>query len=238
MVLKASASEAASTVTEAVLLLENGDQLTRDEFERRYTAMPQIKKAELIEGIVYMPSPVRIAQHAEPHAHLLIWLGLYVMGTPGVRVADNATVRLELDNELQPDVLLYIDQAYGGQSRIDADGYMAGAPELVAEVAASSASYDLHAKMQVYRRSGVREYLVWRALDQAIDWFVLRTGHYICLPVGADAIIRSEMFPGLWLAPAALLDGALATVHTVAQQGLASPEHAAFVARVQANRRP
>ena len=41
-----------------ILPLEHGDHLTREEFERRYEAMPHVRKAELIEGVVYMPSPV------------------------------------------------------------------------------------------------------------------------------------------------------------------------------------
>jgi Uma2 family endonuclease len=217
---------------EAVPPLENGDTLTRAEFERRYEAMPYLKKAELIEGVVYMPSPVRQPQHGEPHAHLIIWLGPYLVGTPGVTVGDNSTVRLDLDNEPQPDVLLFIDPACGGQARIDADGYIAGAPELMAEVASSSASYDLHAKLRVYRRNGVREYIVWRVLDKEIDWFVLRAGQYERLPLDAEGLYCSEVFPGLWLDPAALLRGDLATVFAAVQRGLASPEHAAFVARL------
>src|SRR5262249_50398042 len=173
MTLTTMASVLAPTPRDIVLPLENGDRLTRDEFERRYEAMPHLHKAELIEGVVYMPSPVRMPQHAEPHAQLIIWLGQYMIGTPGVRVGDNSTVRLDLDNEPQPDVLVFIDPARGGQARIDADGYMEGAPELVAEVTASSASYDLHDKLHVYRRNGVREYIVWRVLEQEIDWFVL-----------------------------------------------------------------
>src|SRR5499426_3500497 len=149
-------------------LLENGDRLTRPEFERRYEAMPHLKKAELIEGVVYVPSPVRHSYHGRQHAHLIGWLGYYEAHTPGVEASDNVTVRLDLDNEPQPDALLFIDPACGGQARIDADGYIEDAPERVAEVAASSASYDLHAKPRVYRRNGVHEYIVWRVLDQEI----------------------------------------------------------------------
>ena len=212
--------------------LENGDRLTRDEFERRYEAMPHLKKAELIEGVVYVPSPVRYRHHGAPHAHLISWLGQYAAGTPGVEVSDNSTVRLDLDNEPQPDALLLIDPARGGQTRFSTDDYIEGSPELVAEVASSSVSYDLHAKLHVYRRNGVREYVVWRVLEQAIDWFVLRAGQYERLPVDTDGLLRSEVFPGLWLDPAALVQGELATVLTIVQQGLGSPEHAAFVARL------
>jgi Uma2 family endonuclease len=212
--------------------LENGDRLSRDEFERRYEAMPHLKKAELIEGIVYMPSPVRYRHHGAPHAHLIGWLVQYAAGTPGVSVSDNSTVRLDLDNEPQPDALLRIDPTCGGQTRDSSDDYIEGSPELVAEVASSSVSYDLHAKLHVYRRNGVREYIVWRVGERAIDWFVLRAGQYERAPVDAHGLVRSAVFPGLWLDPAALLRGDLATVLAIVQQGLGSPEHATFVARL------
>jgi Uma2 family endonuclease len=217
----------------AVLPLENGDRLSRAEFERRYEAMPHLKKAELIEGVVYMPSPVRYFQHGSPHAQLIGWLIQYAAHTPGVGVADNTSIRLDLDNEPQPDALLLIDPACGGQSRRSADDFIEGAPELVAEVASSSVSYDLHAKLHVYRRNGVREYVVWRVLNREIDWFVLRAGQYEQLPLDANGLLRSEVFIGLWLDPAALVQGNLARVLAVVQQGLASPEHTAFVARLQ-----
>jgi Uma2 family endonuclease len=218
---------------EAIPPLENGDTLTRAEFERRYEAMPHLKKAELIEGVVYVPSPVRHSYHGHQHTHLISWLGYYEAHTPGVEASDNVTVRLDLDNEPQPDALLFIDPACGGHALIDADGYIEGAPELVAEVASSSASYDLHAKLRVYRRNGVREYIVWRVLDRELDWFVLRAGQYERLPLDTEGLYRSEIFPGLWLDPAALLRGDLATVLAVVQRGLASPEHAAFAARLR-----
>src|SRR5262249_5685877 len=150
--------------------LENGDQLTRAEFERRYEAMPHLKKAELIEGVVFVPSPVRLNQHGSPQAALIGWLTNYWASTPGVQVRDNSTVRLDLDNEPQPDALMIVDPRRGGQVRVSPDDYVEGAPELVAEVAASSVSIDLNAKLLVYRRNQVREYLVWRVLDQAVDW--------------------------------------------------------------------
>jgi Uma2 family endonuclease len=218
---------------ETIPPLENGDTLTRAEFERRYEAMPHLKKAELIEGVVYVPSPVRHSYHGHQHTHLIGWLAQYEANTPGVEASDNVTVRLDLDNEPQPDALLFIDPACGGQARIDADGYIEDAPELVAEVAASTVSYDLHAKLRVYRRNGVREYIVWRVLDKEIDWFVLRAEQYERLPLDAEGLYRSEIFPGLWLDPAALLRGELATVLAVVQRGLASPEHAAFATRLR-----
>jgi len=216
--------------------LENGDRLTRAEFERRYDAMPHLKKAELIEGVVHMPSPVRWNRHATPHAELITWMGTYQAATPGVQAGDNGTVRLDLDNEPQPDVLLIIDPLAGGQVQIDDDDYISGAPELVAEIASSSVSIDLGSKLRVYRRNAVREYIVWRVLDNAVDWFVLRNAQYEPLPLGPDGILRSEVFPGLWLDAAALTRSDLATVLQVLQRGLGSPEHAAFVAQLQTAR--
>jgi hypothetical protein len=213
--------------------LENGDCLTRYEFERRYDAMPELKKAELIEGLVYMPSPVRAKQHGNPHNDLSTWLGLYRWDTPGVWVADNSTVRLDLDNEPQPDIAVYLDPQLGGQVVIGPDGYIEGAPEMVVEVTASTVSIDLGPKMHVYRRSGVREYVVWRVQDGALDWFVLRQGQYDRPAPDAVGVYRSEVFPGLWLAASALLAGNLVQVRQTLQQGLASPEHTQFVALLQ-----
>src|SRR5207248_8063706 len=128
---------------------------------------------------------------------------------------------------------LAIARECGGQSRIDREGYIVGAPELIGEVAASSVSYDLHDKLEVYRRNRVREYVVWRVWDETIDWFLLRRGKFVRLPLNAEGRYQSQVFPGLWLDPAALLRGDLAKVFEVVQQGLASPEHAAFVARLK-----
>jgi Uma2 family endonuclease len=233
MAVLTTTSMSMQTRDDVVPALENGDRLTRAEFERRYEAMPHLKKAELIEGVVYVPSPVRHRQHGSPHAHLIGWLFQYTANTPGVEVGDNSSVRLDLDNEPQPDALLFIDPTRGGQVRISDDGIIEGAPELVAEVASSSVSYDLHAKLHVYRRNGVREYIVWRVLEQEVDWFVLRDGQYERMPRDAQGLVRSEVFPGLWLDPAVLLRGDLATLLTVVRQGLTSPEHSTFVARLR-----
>jgi Uma2 family endonuclease len=212
--------------------LEPGDRLTRPEFERRYDAMPQLRKAELIEGFVHMPSPVRYRHHGRPHAILMGWLIHYEAATPGVETADNSTARLDLDNEPQPDAMLLIDPARGGQARISEDDYVENAPEFVAEVASSSVSIDLTTKLHVYRRNGVREYVVWRVLDRAVDWFVLRAGQYERLGLDAEGLVRSETFPGLWLDVAAVLRGDVAGVLAAVQRGLTSPEHNAFVARL------
>ncbi len=212
--------------------LENGDRLTRVEFERRYAAMPEHIRAELVEGVVVMASPVRHNMHGAQHADLITWAGNYRVGTPGVLGGADATVRLDLDNEPQPDVYLLIDPARGGKARIDEEGYLNGAPEFVAEVAASTVSQDLGPKLNAYRRNGVGEYLVWRVQDAAIDWFVLREGRFDRLLPDADGITRSVVFPGLWLNTAVLLTGDLARVHAVLRDGLADPTHAAFVTKL------
>jgi Uma2 family endonuclease len=219
----------AQTGGEMIPPLEPGDRLTRDEFERRYAAMRHLKKAELIEGIVYMPSPVRVYRHGKPHADLITWLGVYRAATPGVDGGDNTTAKLDLDNEPQPDAMLFIEPSRGGQVKVSEDDYIEGAPELVAEIASSSVSFDLHTKFNVYRRCGVKEYIVWRVLDKAIDWFVLSGQTYQPLAPESDGVLKSRVFPGLWLDPQALLTGDLARVLAVLQLGVASPEHTAFV---------
>jgi Uma2 family endonuclease len=212
--------------------LESGDRLSRHEFERRYTAMPHLKKAELIEGVVYVSSPLRFKSHGQPHGDLIIWLGTYKVSTPGVELGDNATVRLDLDNEPQPDVLLLIDEKLGGQAKISEDDYIEGAPELVAEVAASSASNDLYDKKRAYRRNGVQEYIVWQILEKKVDWFSLQNDEYITLEADVNGVIKSRIFPGLWLDMTALLTGEMTQVLAVLQQGLNSTEHQAFVERL------
>jgi Uma2 family endonuclease len=217
---------------EPVPPLEPGDRLTREEFERRYEAMPQVKKAELIEGVVYMPSPVNYESHGRQDRQLSLWLGYYQAHTPGTGGAGNTTVKLDLDNEPQPDELLLIEPASGGAVEIE-KGYIVSAPDLVAEVASSSVSIDMNTKFHVYRRNGLREYIVWRVRDQAIDWFVLRGSQYEKLAPTAGGVLQSECFPGLWLDSAALLRGDMLRVLEVLQQGIASPEHAAFIAKLK-----
>jgi len=192
--------------------LESGDRLTRAEFERRYSARPDIKKAELIEGVVYVASPVSTREHGTPHFALATWLGVYVAQTPGIVPAIDSTVRLDTDNEVQPDLLLAWDNSHGGRSRL-VDGFLEGAPELVVEIAASSAAHDMNAKMHVYRRNGVREYVVWQIYDGRVDWFRLNAdGVYEPVAPGDGGIIESQAFPGLRLDVPALLRGDLAAV--------------------------
>jgi len=213
-------------------ILASGDRLNRTEFERRYATLPDNIKCELIEGIVYMAPPLRYQSHGKPHSQIMGWLLVYCAATPGVECADNATVRFDLDNEAQPDALLRLLPEACGPSHISTDDCVEGAPELIAEIAAGSASYDLHDKLQVYRRNGVREYLVWRVHDGELDWFRLQEGRYVRLSVDAEGVIQSRLFPGLRLKVTALLAGNMAEVLAELQRGLASPEHSAFVNRL------
>lgn len=214
--------------TPAIPPLEQGDHLTRDEFERRYSAMPENIKAELVEGRVYMSSPVR-RSHGYPHAFLLGWAFTYCASTPGTESLDNTTLRLDLGNEPQPDVMLRVTNAVERASLLSSDDYIEGAPELVAEIAVTSASIDMHEKLDAYRRNGVREYLVWRVLDNHFDWFLLRGKDYVSLSPDQDGVFKSETFPGLWLDRPALLSAELPRVLATLARGLSTLEHQAYV---------
>ncbi|MFN6572187.1 Uma2 family endonuclease [Dendronalium sp. ChiSLP03b] len=217
--------------------LENGDRLTRYEFERRYQAMPRHQKAELIEGVAYLASPLRFESHAEPHGQAISWLWTYQITTPGVRLGIEPTVRLDADNEPQPDGVLLIAPTAKGQSRFSDDDYIEGAPELVVEIAASSVAIDLHDKKKAYGRNGVKEYIIWQIFENKLDWFSLQKGEYVSLEVDADGIIKSQVFPGLWLSMSDLLAGNMQQVLAVLQLGLNSPEHQLFVQQLSAERR-
>lgn len=208
--------------------LENGAHLSAHEFMCRYEAMPEVKKAELINGIVYMGSPVRITQHGEPDGLMQGWLFTYAAATPGAKHASNSTARLGPDDVPQPDGLLRLLPECGGQARVDAEGYMQGAPELAVEIAASSASIDVREKLASYRRAGIREYLVWRTEDEAVDWWVLEEDEYRPLALDDEGRLRSTIFPGLWLDVAAVLTSDSAQVLAALNEGLRTAEHAEF----------
>jgi Uma2 family endonuclease len=218
---------------EKMLPLENGDRLSQPEFHDRYLAMPHVSKAQLIEGVVYMPSPVRSRSHGQPHAMIIGWLSNYWVATPGVDLNDNATVLLDGDNEPQPDALLRIEN--GGNSRITDDDYVQGAPELIVEIAASTASYDLHDKKKADRRNGVQEYIVWQINEKSLYWFRLDKGKYVSIKPDENGVVHSVVFPGLWLAVTALLEGDLAQVMVVLQEGINSVEHGEFVKSLSGN---
>ena len=220
-----------NTRTTTAPILANGDRLSRDEFEHRYAQMPDVKKAELVEGVVYMPSPVHYVSHGQAHGLLVSWIYTYVASTPYVNAGDNATVRLDLDSEVQPDVLLRMDEAVGGQSRISEDDYVEGPPELIVEVAHSSAAYDLHDKKQAYRRSGVQEYIVWQIEENRLDWFVLDGSAYATLHP-EEGSIESRAFPGLVLDVPALVRRDAEAVLNVVRDGVGGEAHRAFVERL------
>jgi Uma2 family endonuclease len=195
-----------SGTTESPPMLESGDRLSREEFHRRYCARPDIRKAELIQGVVYVPSPVR-ALHAEPHGSMIGWIHAYKVRTPGVRMMPEPTVYLDADTEVQPDVILFFDPPPPGGAREREDHYIEGPPQLVVEIAVSSVSYDLHDKLEAYRRAGVLEYIAWRVNDRAIDWFRLQNGAYIRIAPAARGVIESAVFPGLRLAVHQMIEG-------------------------------
>jgi len=190
--------------------------------------MPRVRKAELIEGIVHMPSPVKLSQHSEPHGRLVTWLFVYADAVKKTQASDNGTVLLDFDNEFQPDVCLRIRPEFGGQSRTTADDYVEGAPEMAVEVSSSSASYDMFTKKTAYRRNGVREYLVWLTRESRLIWWHLVEGEYVEIQPDTEGILKSTVFPGLWLHAEAMLEGDLGRVLNVLQAGLAAPEAQAF----------
>jgi len=226
--------------------LRNGDHLAREEFHRRYEAMGEGVRAELIEGVVYLhhapdtPSPVSLDFHATPHIDLGGWVFYYCLKTPGLLRGADGSVLLDGGNEPQPDVLLGIPESVGGRTRVVRRGakqYVGSAPELVAEVAASTAAIDLHAKLRAYERNGVAEYLVVLTEERPpeVRWMALEFGRLAPLPRDpADGLLKSRAFPGLWLDPDALLAGDLPRLVAAVDRGYATAEHAAFVARLAA----
>ena len=211
--------------------LENGDRLPRPEFERRYTAAPHIKKAELIEGTVYVASPLRHNQHGKPHSRIQTWIGFYQAMTPGTDLSTEPTIRLDFDNEPQPDVVLFLEKR--GGITIAEDGYLEGVPELVIEIAASSAAIDAGTKKQVYRRNGIQEYILWLSYENRLEWFQLIEGEYQLLLWDEAGVVRSQVFPGLWLSVNDLLSYNMTGVLETVQAGVRSPEHQAFVESLQ-----
>ena len=215
--------------------LEPGDQLDQPTFHERYERMASGIKAELIGGIVHMPSPVGQV-HSQEHGTVVTLLGIYAFATPGVAMHDNPTIILADDAEPQPDAALR--RGDGGRTRIVYRGdtaYIAGPPELVVEVASSTESIDLHRKRHDYEQNNVGEYLAFLVRTRVVIWFVRDGGRFVELQPNGDGILRSRQFPGLWLDPAALLRGDTARLLAVLNAGVASPEHAAFAASLKAN---
>ncbi len=212
-----------------------GQRLSQPTFHRRYEAMPPETRAELVGGVVYMPSPMSW-DHGKESRIVSGWLDRYERFTPGVEGGDGPTVKLDGKGEPQPDHLLLIATDAGGKCGLDEDGYLTGAPELIVEVARSSREFDLNAKKNDYQRAGVLEYVVVELDPNCIHWFVRRGDHFEDLLAGPDGIYRSEVFPGLWLDAAAIFARDHDRRDEVLERGLASPEHAAFVAKLAAAR--
>lgn len=199
-----SKSSAAGNDPSRPLPLENGEFMHSREFLRRYERMPQVKKAELIEGVVYTGSPVS-TNHAIPDGIIHGWLALYAARNPGVQFMPNATVILDAENTVQPDALLRRLPEHGGLSRVNENGYLTGPPELIVEVAGSSASIDLRDKRRAYCRNGLREYLVWLVAEARLEWFCLEDDEYRPQLPDAEGVLHSRVFPGLRLPVAPLL---------------------------------
>ena len=210
--------------------LREGERLSREEFMLRWEAMPDLKFAELIDGIVHMPSPLS-DHHGDFHARLTGWLLAYADATPGCVARSCGTWLMSKDSVPQPDLALRILAERGGQSQMEGE-YPAGAPELIVEISHTTSARDLGIKLRLYERSGVREYLVVRSKKKQVIWHELMEGKYGEMAAGADGILRSRVFPGLWLDESALWKQDIARLAAVAQQGLASPEHAAFLRKL------
>ena len=208
--------------------LENGDPLDQRTFHARYEAMPANVTAELVGGIVYLKDRARTS-HGRLAAHVLGWMGIYEEATRGVQALGHPSVILGDESEPQPDGCLIILPEYGGQTSEDEDEYMVGSPEFIAEIASSTESIDLHGKRLDYERAGVREYMVAAVRQRQVFWWVRRKSKFKPLAPDDDGVIRSVVFPGLWLDPKALLVGDLRRMLAVLRQGLATPEHTGFV---------
>jgi Uma2 family endonuclease len=231
-----SAKAVAKTLPVKLPQLQTGDHYTREEFMRRYEASPEIRKAELINGVVYvfepMASPVSLI-HTAPEEFFAYLLTVYRRHTPLVLSAHNGTIYLDAKNAVQPDHILRIEPRAGGQAKPNDENYLSGAPELVVEIAYRSANYDLHAKKESYFNSGVQEYLVWQAEDHLLHHFIRGEGEFISKQSDADGIFRSQQFPGLWIDATAIGREDMDGVANVLDRGLASPEHAEFVAELK-----
>jgi Uma2 family endonuclease len=210
--------------------LENGDRLSQAEFHRLYEQMPPDFRAELLGGVVYVPSPHR-RQHG---THLLRLGNLFLQfadGTPGVEAGASVTIILGEEDEPQPDLYLRVLPDKGGQSWTTEDDYLAGPPELLAEVASTARAIDLHLKRARYQETGVVEYVVWCVQEQQLLWYHLGSSRQI--KADGEGIFRSKVFPGLWIDGAALAASRAPKLRDVLRAGLTSPAHERFAAKLQ-----
>ena len=229
-----SKRRAKATKPTASPTLDNGDNLTRTEFIRIWEQLPHIKRAELIGGIVYMPSPTS-TDHGDMDINIASFMGFYKAMTPGVTGGSNTTTYL-LDDCAQPDVNLRIIPEYGGRSFVE-DKYLAGSPEMLTEVCNTTEAIDLHQKLELYEQAGIQEYLVVVVKRKQIHWHRLVKGKYRLIAADAQGIFRSRVFPGLWLDSHALFRGDGVQVFATLQQGIASDEHQKFVAELAKRKR-
>jgi Uma2 family endonuclease len=210
--------------------LRDGDHMTRDEFLRRWDAMPGLKRAELINGVVHRPSPVSNF-HGDCHFRLSYWLGVYAAATPGCMAGVATTWLMNQDSTPQPDLHLKILPELGGQSRLEGP-YPAGAPELIVEISHTTSTRESGEKAKLYERSGVREYLIVRPKSQRVVWRELAGGKYREI-AAADGTLRSHAFPGLWLLPAALWESGLDGLAATVGRGLKTADHTAFARKLK-----
>lgn len=217
--------------------LRHGDRLSREEFRRRWDAMPQVKRAERFGGVVYMPAAaVRYREHGRPHWNVVGWLHHYETQTPGVEGGDASSVEMGPDDDPQPDALLLIAPECGGQCEFDEEGYLLGAPELIVEVAAASVRHDLGFKKRTYEAHGVQEYVVWLTERRQILWHRLVDGAFVEVPPDDAGVCRSTVFPGLWLDVPAMIAGDMRQVLAVLRKGLETPDHGNFVRTLEDRR--
>jgi Uma2 family endonuclease len=207
--------------------LRDGDRLSSEEFMRRWEAMPDLKQAELIDGIVHMASPVQ-DMHGVFHFRMSLWLGYYLAATPGCEASTQATWLMSPANVPQPDLALRILPEFGGQSSLER-GYAAGAPELIIEISVTTAAKDAGAKLRLYERAGVREYLIVQPGKRRLTWKHLAEDKYREIEAGPDGLLKSRVFPGLWLGPLPFWNNDLPGLAAMVQRGVATGEHAGFV---------
>ncbi len=207
--------------------LHNGDRMSQKEFHSAYELMPEGYRAELLAGVVFEPSPLGYS-HGKSHLRLGFLFESYVIATPGVEAADNATVILSDEDEVQPDLILRVARNRGGQSH--AAKYISGAPELVAEVAHSSRAIDLHLKKQRYAEAGVLEYIVLVLQPEKLYWFDLKNAaEYLA---DTSGVFRSVVFPGLWIHSQGLLELDHELTSSALCDGVRSAEHQQFVTQL------
>lgn len=229
----ATVTSTSATTNRTSAPFHDGMRLSRSEFRRLRDARPDVRRAERLDGALLMPAATRHLLHGKPHRRFEQWLSAYELATEGVDGSLACTVALGADHDPEPDSILFIAREAGGKCIITKEDYLEGAPELVVEIGASTAAIDLGRKRRIYESHGVDEYIVWLTESAEIRWFHRRDGQFEPLAAGPDGILRSVIFPGLWLDVAAMLRLDMRRVLDVLNQGLATPEHAAFAARLR-----